>query len=101
MRAIADFVRYLERKDRSTGQAASVLEFNQSSLSAIVRRRRDLLPDQRPGDHAILTVNGARLAAGKRRHGGRLQIDKVRPLFADDLLPVLRVAADGHLVAHG
>ena len=101
MRAIADFIGYVLRKDRASGKAARVLQFNQPGLRTIVRRRRNLLFDLRPGNHAIFAIDRARLAAGKRRHRCRFQVDEVCALLADNLLPMLRVAADRHLVAHG
>src|SRR5260370_17552270 len=99
--AVTDLISLGLGKDGVAGQAQRVLQPDQPSLRAVIKRRRNLFLDLRPSQGAVFTGNRSRQTTGERSHRGRFQVDEVRALFADDLLPVMGVAFHRYLVAHG
>src|SRR6202044_2905986 len=89
-----------ERRHGAAGHVVRVLKADKTSGCAVVYFRRDGCADLRPGENTALAGNCARQAARERRHHRHLPVENMRASFADDLLTVLRMEADGDLIAH-
>ena len=100
MNSVADFVGDFTGIHRAARQVRCIFQLHQSCLWAVIASAAYVRRDHLPVQDAVLGMNAARQAAGKRRHRGHLEIEDVRAVFANHFLPVMRVNFDGRLVAH-
>jgi len=98
--SLPDFFVGGERGYGATGHIVRVLQADETGGGMVIKFGRDGAADLLPGEDAALGGDGARQAAGESGHHRHLPIEYVGAGFADDLLSVLSVEADGNLVAH-
>ena len=94
-------LQYGQGRHRATGHIVGVLQADERGLRTVVDLRADGWLDVIPGEDAALRRYCSRETAGEGGHHRHLPIEHVRPRFADHLLAVLRVQANGDLVSHG